>query len=253
MTRFFDLSVPVANDPDKLLQVHIDYVDHAGGAKMISQMFNIDPSKLPEGKYGSVEHVTASTHVGTHLDAPYHCWPTTAGEPAIAVDQIPLEWCFGDGVVLDVTHRKAGEYITVEDLRQAARKIEYAVQPLDIVLIRTDASTKHYFEPGYERTHPGMSKAGTLWLLDQGVKMIGIDAFGFDRPNALMAEEFNAGNRERFWECHWINRDRPFVHIENLYRLDQLPRPFGFKVSVFPIKLEKAGGAWIRAVAIFED
>ena len=33
----------------------------------------------------------------------------------------------------------------------------------------------------------------------------------------------------------------------------ELPRPFGFKVSVFPVKIARASGAWCRAVAILED
>jgi kynurenine formamidase len=28
--------------------------------------------------------------------------------------------------------------------------------------------------------------------------------------------------------------------------------PYGFKVAVFPIKIENAGGGWVRAVAILE-
>jgi kynurenine formamidase len=38
------------------------------------------------------------------------------------------------------------------------------------------------------------------------------------------------------------------MHAEKLANLDKLP-PFGFKISLFPIKIEKASGAWIRAVA----
>lgn len=253
MTRIIDLSVPMRNDPNKVMKANIVYQDHEAGANAFGPGFGIDPKKLPEGKFAAVETVTANTHVGTHIDAPYHYWPTSEGKPSRTVDEIPLEWFYGDGVVLDVTHKKAGEHITLEDVKEALRKIGYTIRPGDIVLIRTDVTTKHYFEPGYEQKHPGMNREATLWLVEHGVRVMGIDAWGFDRPFDVMAAEFNAGNTEQLWEAHWVGRDREYLHLENLMYLDQIPRPYGFKVAVFPIKIEKAGGAWVRAVAILED
>ncbi|HEY7678165.1 MAG TPA: cyclase family protein, partial [Candidatus Methylomirabilis sp.] len=41
-------------------------------------------------------------------------------------------------------------------------------------------------------------------------------------------------------------------HAEKLTNLDKLP-PHGFKVALFPIKVKKASGAWIRAVAFLDE
>jgi kynurenine formamidase len=38
-----------------------------------------------------------------------------------------------------------------------------------------------------------------------------------------------------------------------LANLDQLPRPFGFKVACFPVKLTGGSAGWSRVVAILED
>jgi kynurenine formamidase len=35
--------------------------------------------------------------------------------------------------------------------------------------------------------------------------------------------------------------------------IDQIPRPFRFKVTVFPVKIERASAGWVRAVAILEE
>jgi kynurenine formamidase len=49
------------------------------------------------------------THNGTHLDAPYHFASTmNHGEPAITIDEVPLEWCFQPGVKLDFCDIKLG-------------------------------------------------------------------------------------------------------------------------------------------------
>ena len=83
----------------------------------------------------AVEEVQAITHTGTHVDAPYHYGPVSEGKPARTIDQVPLEWCFAPGVVLDVRHKAAGEFITVADLQAALAHIHYQLRPLDIVLL----------------------------------------------------------------------------------------------------------------------
>lgn len=186
--------------------------------------------------------IVMGDHVGTHIDSWWHANPDAPG----AAEAIPLEYCYGDGVVLDLTYKGPGDEITVDDLDRAVKEINYVVKPLDIVLIRTDAS-KNRFSQTYLTEHPGMTREGTLWLLDQGVKLIGIDSIGFDPPVEYMFK------RKKFWEAHRVMKEREYYHIENLINLDQIPKPFGFIVSALPIKLRGATASPIRAVAIVEE
>ena len=181
-------------------------------------------------------------HVGTHIDSWWHANPDAPG----AAEAIPLEYCYGNGVVLDLTHKGPGDEITMDDLKEALSRIDYAIRPLDIVLIRTDAS-KNRLSKAYLTEHPGMTRDGTLWLVDQGVKLVGIDAIGFDPPVDCMFK------RKKFWEAHRVMREREYYHIENLINLDQIPIPYGFLVSALPIKLRGATASPIRAVAIIEE
>jgi kynurenine formamidase len=180
-------------------------------------------------------------HVGTHIDSWFHANPN-----APSAEAIPIEYCYGDGVVLDMTHKGMGDEITDVDLQEAAKKIGYTIKPLDIVLIRTDASKKR-FSQDYLKEHPGMTKEGVNWLLDQGVMLIGIDAIGFDPPIEFMFK------RMKLWEAHRVMREREYYHIENLINLDLIPVPYGFTVSALPIKLRGATASPIRAVAIIEE
>ena len=88
--------------------------------------------------------------------------------------------------------------------------------------------------------------------MDQGVKIIGIDGWGLDSPTDIMVKELKKGNKDRFYPAHMAGRDVEYLHIEKLTNLDLLP-DFGFKVSVFPIKIARASGGWVRAVAIIEE
>ena len=89
-----------------------------------------------------------------------------------------------------------------------------------------------------------MSEDAVHWLLDRGIKMMGIDAIGFDIPLHAMFE------RRRFWEAHMVMLEREYYHLENLVNLDQIPISHGFTVSVLPIPYRGASAAPVRAVAI---
>jgi len=197
-------------------------------------------------KFG-IDHCNAGIivmgdHVGTHIDSWWHANPDAPG----GAEAIPLEYCIGNGVVLDLTHKGDGEGITAAELQDACAKIEYTIQPLDIVLILTYAA-KPPTEKSYLTEHPGMTAEGTRWLLDQGVKLIGIDTIGFDPPVPYMFE------REQYWEAHRVMREREYYHLENLINLDQIPVSHGFMFSALPIKLKGATASPVRAVAIIED
>lgn len=234
----------------------IQYVDHVTGMNMTVDVFKVDrnllPALFPDGHAWAVEIATLSSHSGTHIDAPYHYGPTSGGEPAKTIEQLPLRWFFGDAFVLDMTHKQRGEGITADDVEAALAKIGYTVKPLDIALVRTD-TWKHFKEPGYDRMHAGLERSATQYLVERGVKVIGIDAWGLDRPFDVMFREAAGGVRGRFWESHFYGKEREYCQIEKLTNLDKIPKPFGFTVACFPYRLKGASAAWTRAVAIIED
>ena len=85
------------------------------------------------------------------------------------------------------------------------------------------------------------------------VRLIGIDAWGLDRPFDVMAEEAKAGDTAQLWESHVLGRSKEYCQIERLANLDLLPRPTGFTVYAFPYLVEDASAGWTRVVAIFEE
>src|SRR5215218_5398553 len=90
---------------------------------------------LSQGKGVAFEEVTAITHAGTHVDAPWHYGPESEGRPAKKIDELSLEWFFSDGVVLDLWHKKPNERILAEAVQKALRDIRYELKPFDIVII----------------------------------------------------------------------------------------------------------------------
>lgn len=251
--RIIDLTLPI-------YPFHQDLVgfpkvvrwNHVEGARLNAAAAGLDPVDFPEGMSQAWEEVTATTHLGTHLDAPYHYYPTTAGKPAKTIDQVPLEWTIGNGVVLDMTHKRAREFITKEDVVEALKKIGYELKPMDIVLIRTDWDKK-WGRREYFDDHPGMSAEAVHYILDQGVKVIGIDTFGFDRPFKAMAEDYKrTGDKSYLWPAHNVGKEREYVHYERLANLDKIPVPYGFIFVGAPFVIMGASAGWTRAFAIVE-
>lgn len=245
-----DLSVPLEDSPSEPLRVTVDYQRHADTAAAMASFFGATPDDLPEKLGWANEMISACSHNGTHVDAPYHYFPTCGGKRARTIDELPLEWFFADGVLLDFSSKPKGGLIEPHDLGQELSRIQYRLKPYDIVLIRTDADrfwgSAEYFHAG-----AGMTAAATRWLIDQGIKVMGTDAWGWDQPFWAMRERFLAtGDASVIWEAHRVGRELEYCQIEKLANLASLPQPFGFKVSCFPVKLKGGSAGWSRVVAI---
>jgi kynurenine formamidase len=251
--RLVDLSAPIVRSPEgapDLLRTDVQFDDHQAGAAQIEAMFGIGRELLRDEEGWAVETFTRfGTHNSTHIDAPYHYNSTVAGVPAETIDQLPLEWFFRPGVLLDFLQRDDGETIDVPDIESALTKIGHELSPLEIVLMRTGRDA-YYTEPDYMARGPGVTVAGTWWLYDRGIRVMGIDAWGWDRPLHLQAAEAReAGRPGIFWAAH--QADLAYSQIERLVNLDQLP-PTGFTVACFPLRLVGASAAPARVVAIIE-
>lgn len=250
--QFIDLSVTLSPNIKEPLPAKIDYSSHEEGAIQAAHILGLTPEDFPEKKAWATETVTANTHSGTHVDAPWHYWPTSEGKPSKTIDELPLEWFFADGVVFDFSDKEFGYEITTSDLIQKLKEMDYQLKPYDIVLIRSDADKK-IMDDNYAYIHVGVSAEATRWLIEQGIKVMGTDGWGWDIPLTIQAANYKQKPREGLlWAAHYVGRDKEYCQIEKLANLDKIPTPHGFKISCFPIKIDKASGAWTRPVAIIE-
>jgi len=209
----------------------------------------IKAKDFPAGLGLALEEVKSDLHAGSHLDAPWHFGPTTAGRAAKTIGEVPLEWCFGDAMALDVRHLAPEAEITPSHLQRALAAIDGEIKPGTIVLLMTGAD-RYWGRREYLWKYPGLGRDGTLWLLEQGVRVIGIDAFGLDRPWRTMAREYLAArDPARLWPAHLVGREREYCHLEKLANLHLLPHPKGFRLACFPTVVEGAGAGWVRPVA----
>jgi kynurenine formamidase len=250
---FIDLAVPIKNNSFEPVPPEIEYFDHSQGAVNFGKRYGLQPSDFPNSNYCAVERITLGTHSGTHVDAPWHYGPLCEGTKSRTIDQMPLDWFMGNGVVLDFSDRPAGYGITEADVKEALGKIKYTLKPKDIVLIRTDNLKRYGDMPENWQLQPGMTRESTIWLVKQGVRLVGIDAYSWDRPSKYMLEDFKRGMPEKFFEAHFAGCEFEYCQIEKLCNLDLIPKPHSFTVVAFPVKVLNGSAGWARPVAIIDE
>lgn len=174
------------------------------------------------------KRISLHTHTGTHLDAPAHIFPGAA-----TLDEMPPGHFFGRAVVLDLTGVRGREIVPVD--LEPYRK---AVESSEFVLLHTGWNRlwgrKEYFG-GF----PVLSQEGARWISGFNLKGLGVDAISVDEVGT------------EYFPVHKILLSRNIIVIENLTNLAGLPEGF-FIFCCFPLKIEKADGSPVRAVALVD-
>lgn len=260
--KYIDLSIPIENglpsDPPYMMPC-VTYTGHGEGAQEMACIFKgMTPDKhLPGGKGWAVESITLSTHSGTHLDAPYHYAPvmdrSIKEKKALTIDQIPLEWCVGHLVVLDLSNLPDGYVAAPSDIDNGLAKLNYHLKTGDIVCVHTSAAP-YWGRSEYLSKGCGMGKDATLHILRQGIKVVGTDAWSWDAPfshtDRKWQESLEKGHPDPsiIWEGHFAGIEMGYCHLEKLTNLDKVP-PLGATLYCFPINIKDASAGWVRAVA----
>ena len=171
-------------------------------------------------------NVIMGSQTGSHVDAPYHF-----NNQGATVDKMDLKYFVGQGLIVDVTHKKGKEEITLEEIVKYEKQIEES----DIVLFRTNWYKKVGTNEFYD--HPFLSKEGGEYLLSKGIKTAGIDAINLD----------NTGGTE--FPIHEMYAEAGGIIAENLANLDSVDFDSPF-IIFLPLKLIGCDGSPVRAVAI---
>ncbi|MCM8763367.1 MAG: cyclase family protein, partial [Candidatus Omnitrophica bacterium] len=203
--KIIDLSLPIDERAFEVHKVRVERISHAAGIEKFNRLIMgktllgklkyalgrriIKKEDLPDGEFLSLEIVHAPVHIGTHLDYSFHYGSKSEGRASKTAEEIPLEYCYQDGVRLDLSHKKPPETITAQDLETVLARIHYQLKPLDIVLLRT-GSDRFWGSPKYFSDYPGIDISAIDYLLDRGIKIFGTDTMGIDRPYRFMLKEF---------------------------------------------------------------
>ncbi len=175
--------------------------------------------------------IVLGTHTGTHCDAPRHFV-----QDGICIDEIPLDTLAGPATVLNFTQASSSQEITIADLEA---KIGNR-RPERLVLWY--GWDKYWGTAQFYQGHPFLAPRAAQWLLDQGVKLLGMDTPMPDNP------EHGKGSKPDS-PIHKIILGGGGILVEYLCNLGALQVDEIYLI-VMPMKIAHGDGAPVRCIAI---
>lgn len=182
--------------------------------------FELQPIKrIAQGGSSNVSRLVLGTHTATHVDAPRHFFDDGPG-----VDQLQLDLLLGRARVVEVMRRGG---IGEKDLAAAGLREDLRI------LLKTSNSALWNGER-FHQDYTYLTEDGARYLVDQGVKVVGIDY--------LSVEQFKKAGAP----AHHTLLSEGVVIIEGLNLADA--EPGMYELYCLPLRIVGADGAPARVV-----
>jgi arylformamidase len=188
----------------------------------------IEPaSRISRGDSSNVSEIRLGSHTGTHIDPPFHFLDDGA-----TAEDLPLDVMTGEATVADLTGT-AGP-IGPDELADLPLSLE-----VTRLLLRTDNSALWAADPhAFPDEYVSVSADGARWLVDHGIRLIGIDFLSIEARGA-------PGH-----PTHRTLLEAGVVILEGLDLSGVAPGQY--TLVCFPLKIAGGDGAPTRAV-LLED
>ncbi|ANU18891.1 arylformamidase [Planococcus plakortidis] len=164
----------------------------------------------------NIGELKSSTHIGTHIDAPFHY-----DENGLKTDELPLDVYLATAQVMDVSDQPQ---VQLENLDELAKGVS-------AVLLKTDAWRDRTKFP---EAWPVFDPAIAEWMKGQGVRLLGVDVPSVDPETS-----------KELPMHHAMNRNQRFI-LEGIVLDDVAPGVY--ELAALPLKIRGGEGSPVRAV-----
>jgi arylformamidase len=171
------------------------------------------------GAVANVTTISASAHLGTHVDAPLHFFAN-----AMDVSAINLEILIGPAKVIQIQDK---EKISYDEIKK------YAISENDRILFRTHNSDTDWEREPFMKDYVYLATDAARHLSDMGVKCIGVDYLSI-------------GGKENNPEVHRLLLGKPIIIIEGL-KLGHV-EPGSYDMICLPLKIKGSDGGPARVI-----
>jgi arylformamidase len=178
--------------------------------------------------------ITMGTHTGTHVDAPRHFVPNGK-----TIDQLPLDLFFGPATLLDFTAAKPLQEMQVDDFT-----CQLGDRRVDRLIMRFDWSD-HWGTLKYYAEQPFISEAAAHWVVNRGVRLLGMDTPQADSPH-------NGRGSKSDSPVHKILLGAGVAKLEYMTNLRQL-KSREFDLVALPLLIKGADGAPVRCIGVEDE
>lgn len=178
---------------------------------------------IGENSQSNNSKLCMSVHTGTHVDAPVHFIPKTTG-----VDQLSLKILTGRVYVLEMLKTTL---ITADELKKA----EIPPRTRRLIIKTRNSQLWSSKNKGFQEEFVGIDASGAQYLIDHGVKLIGLDYL------SIAPYKEGKATHELFLKSGVV-----IVEGLNLSKISQ----GRYSLFCLPLKLLNSDGAPARAILI---
>ena len=211
-------AVTVVNEEQRALLAR-EGVDTLAGAEAVNTMNTV---------------LTLNTHIGTHIDAPRHFYADGASIDGLALERVVMR----EAVVIDMSHKQAGEGVTAGDLERSG------VRPRadQVAVIKTLWTDRAWGTSEFWANTIYLDPSVGEWTERWGVAAVAMDCFP-EKPFWRMSLEPHerGANHKR-----WLKAGIPMIQM--LTHLDRLGAAFA--IVALPLKLKGMDGSPARVIGI---
>lgn len=243
MSRIVDLTLPVTSGMARIPKIAF-YEQYPTRIHAVTVVNDEQRAKL---KSEGVDHlldapavnsmntvIALNTHIGTHIDAPRHFFADGASISELSLDRIVMR----EALVLDVSHKVAGEGVTGADLERTGVK----PGPGQIAVIKTSWTDRAFGKPEFWNNTIHLEPSVGEWVEQRGVCAVAMDCFP-EKPFWLMTltPAERGANHKR-----WLKAGIPMIQM--LTRLNSIAPKF--TLVALPLNLQGMDGAPARVIGI---
>lgn len=169
------------------------------------------------------------SHAGTHMDAPFHFEVNDS-----FIDNYPVDRFFVTCWVLKLQNIGKSHLITIDVISSISDKIKSGEG-----LIFHTGWSKYIGQPEYRDDLPRISNELAKWLVNRGIRLIGVE------PPSIA----DVNNLEELSEIHRILLEGDVIIVEGLTNLESITSE-KVEMVALPLKIEGGDGAPCRVIAI---
>jgi len=164
--------------------------------------------------------LTLGTHTGTHIDAPLHFIKNGK-----SIEQIPLYKLIGDVTIVDFSHFKKNQPVTIEHLSELK---------ITKKMLFKFGWANFWNSPNFYQDHPFFSEEAANYLVSQNVELL-----AYDTPSP---DDSRKTKNEIDSPIHKILLKNEIILVEYVANLNKINNYKDWKIVVAPIKVEGADG-----------
>ena len=229
MTRYIDLSLGINEENTRRF---IECLPN--NMKNWQTIFNVEITPIMTVKKDgrSIKRINMSTHCCTHIDVPAHFI-----ENGRTLDQIPLDDLICEAIVVDVRNISQRRAILVTDLLE----FDAGIRSAKAILIRTGWFQENFGTKEYFIAHPYLTPEAADYLIECGIKLIGIDF-----PCIDQLENIKIGQK---LPMHVKILGNDLLMIEHIINMEKI-RKERFTLIALPLNISGLDGFPTRVIAV---